>query len=410
MGSGRMKTTTLFKIALQALLRNKLRSFLTILGIIIGVGAVITMVAVGEGAKAQVEAQIASLGSNVMFILPGTVTQGGVRAGFGSVTSLTPDDAKAIERECDAIRLVSPGVRTVAQVVNQSQNWSTAIIGAAPEYEEIRNWPVVSGRYFTQQEVDAAAKVCILGKVVKDNLFGSQDPIGQVVRIKRIPFQVIGVLSEKGQEGYGGDQDDTVIVPYTTAQKKILGITHIGLILTSINEGYPTETAQEQVQLLLRQRHRIGSDKDDDFIMRSQVQIASAAKETSQTMLVLLGSVACVSLIVGGIGIMNIMLVSVTERTREIGIRMAVGAKGRDILLQFLIEAVVLSFIGGIIGILLGIASSKGISSLANWPAVISPGSILVSFFFSAIIGVIFGFYPARKASLLDPIDALRYE
>lgn len=405
-----MNTMTLFKIALQALLRNKLRSFLTMLGIIIGVGAVITMVAVGEGAKSQVEAQIASLGSNVLFVLPGTITQGGVRSGFGSVTTLTADDAKAILQECDTIKAVSPGVRTVAQVVNQAQNWSTAITGAGPSYEEIRNWPVVEGRYFTQQEVDASAKVCLLGKVVKDNLFGGQDPIGQVVRIKRIPFHVIGILAEKGQEGFGGDQDDTVIIPYTTAQKKLMGITYLGHILTSVREGASPDRAQEQIQALLRQRHRIVLGKDDDFTMRSQVQIASTASETSQTMLVLLGSVACVSLIVGGIGIMNIMLVSVTERTREIGIRMAVGARSKDILLQFLTEAVVLSFIGGVIGILLGIISSKSISALAGWPAILSPGSILVAFFFSSFIGVIFGFYPARKAALLDPIDALRYE
>lgn len=405
-----MNTVTLFKVALQALLRNKLRSFLTMLGIIIGVAAVITMVAVGEGAKAQVEAQIASLGANVMFIIPGTVTQGGVRAGFGSITSLTVDDARAVLRECDSIKAVSPGTRTVAQVVYQSQNWSTSVGGAGPEYNEIREWPAVEGRYFTQQEVDAAAKVCLIGKIVKDNLFGSQSPVGQVVRIKRIPFQVIGVLSEKGQEGYGGDQDDAVLIPYTTAQKKLMGITHLNSVVTSVKDNYSIEAAEEQVKTLLRQRHRIGQGKDDDFVLRSQVQIASTAGETSQTMLILLGSVACVSLIVGGIGIMNIMLVSVTERTKEIGIRMAVGAKGGDILLQFLTEALVLSFIGGLIGVLLGVAGSKSISMLAGWPAILSIQSIFIAFSFSALIGGIFGFYPARKAALLDPIEALRYE
>lgn len=405
-----MNTVTLFKVALHALLRNKLRSFLTMLGIIIGVAAVITMVAVGEGAKAQVEAQIASLGANVMFIIPGTVTQGGVRTGFGSITSLTVDDARAVLRECDSIKAVSPGTRTVAQVVYQSQNWSTSVGGASPEYNEIREWPAVEGRYFTQQEVDAAAKVCLIGKIVKDNLFGSQSPVGQVVRIKRIPFQVIGVLSEKGQEGYGGDQDDAVLIPYTTAQKKLMGITHLNSVVTSVKDNYSIEAAEEQVKTLLRQRHRIGQGKDDDFVLRSQVQIASTAGETSQTMLILLGSVACVSLIVGGIGIMNIMLVSVTERTKEIGIRMAVGAKGGDILLQFLTEALVLSFIGGLIGVLLGVAGSKSISMLAGWPAILSIQSIFIAFSFSALIGGIFGFYPARKAALLDPIEALRYE
>lgn len=398
------------RIAQRALARNKLRSFLTMLGIIIGVGAVIAMVAIGEGAKALVRAQIASLGTNVLVILPGTVTQGGVRTGFGGVRTLSDSDAKAIMEEIPSVALASPALRQVNQIVAGNLNWSTVVQGVAPEFQQIRDWQAEDGRFINQADVDSAAKVALIGKSVADNLFGNEDPIDAVIRIRKIPFRVIGVLGAKGQTGQGTDQDDVVMIPYTTMQKRIMRITHVQSIVVSAVSAEKTQDAQQQITSLLRQRHRIQPDQDDDFFIRNLSDIAEAASNSAKVMAILLGSIASVSLLVGGIGIMNIMLVSVTERTREIGIRMAVGARSRDIMYQFLVEAVVMAASGGLIGILLGIGSSTVLNRVAQWPTLISPEIVALAFFFSAAVGVFFGFYPAQKAAHLDPIEALRYE
>jgi putative ABC transport system permease protein len=399
-----------FRIALRALARNKLRSFLTMLGIIIGVGAVIAMVAIGEGAKATIRSQIASLGTNVLIILPGTLSQGGVRTGSGGVNTLTDSDAKAIVREIPAVAFASPALRRGEQVVAANLNWGTLVQGVAPEIQQIRDWEVVEGRFLHDGDIESDAKVAVLGRTVADNLFGNDDPIDAVVRIRNIPFRVVGVLATKGQSSQGADQDDTVMIPYTSMQKRLLRITNVQTILVSAVSAERVQEAQEQIALLLRQRHRIGPDRDDDFTIRNLSDIAEAASSTAQVMAVLLGAVASISLLVGGIGIMNIMLVSVTERTREIGIRMAVGARGRNIMLQFLVEAVVMAATGGGIGILLGIGTSEVLKLWANWPTLVSPAIVAVAFLFSGAVGVFFGFYPAKKASTLDPIDALRYE
>ena len=398
------------RIALRALGRNKLRCFLTVLGIIIGVGAVIAMVAIGEGAKALVRAQIATLGTNVLVILPGTMTQGGVRTGFGGVRTLVDSDAKVIMEEVPAVAFASPTLRQVNQVVAGNLNWSTLVQGVAPEYQQIRDWQVEEGRFLSQADVDNAAKVALIGQTVASNLFGNEDPIDAVIRIRKIPFRVIGLLTPKGQTGQGTDQDDVVMIPYTTTQKRIMGITHVQSIVVSTVSAERTQEVQQQITALLRQRHRIQPDQDDDFFIRNLSDIAEAASNTAKVMAILLGSIASVSLLVGGIGIMNIMLVSVTERTREIGIRMAVGARSRDIMLQFLVEAVVMAASGGIVGISLGIGSSTLLNRLAQWPTLISPEIVAVAFLFSAAVGVFFGFYPAQKAAHLDPIEALRYE
>ena len=398
------------KIAARALTRNPMRTSLTMLGIIIGVGAVIAMVAVGQGAKAQVEAQIASIGSNMLMVYPGSTTQGGVHGGAGSVTSLTEDDAEAIQKELSPVRYAAPSLRTVAQVVSSNQNWSTGITGSTPAFFAIRDWSFESGGAFTDADVSGATKTAVLGKTVAMNLFGSQDAVGQIVRIQNVPFKVVGVLAPKGQSAMGQDQDDTVIIPFSTLQKRIMGVSYVGAILISAQSPQETSLAEEQVERLLRQRHHIPSGQDDDFTVRNMTDIASAAEASSRIMTLLLGSIASVSLIVGGIGIMNIMLVSVTERTREIGIRMAVGARGRDILMQFLVEAVVLSVAGGLLGVVFGVAGSTLVSLIVHWPTIVSVQSIVLSLVFSIIIGVFFGLYPARRASKLDPIEALRYE
>lgn len=405
-----MNPLIVFKIAGRALIRNTMRSILTMLGIIIGVGSVIAMVSVGQGAKAQVEAQIASIGSNMLMVFPGSTTAAGVRAGSGAATTLTEEDVKAIQKELGSVRLAAPTLRTTAQVVSSNQNWSTSVSGSFPSYFEVRDWPIEAGTGFTQADLNGATKVAVIGKTVAHNLFGSQDPVGQGIRIRNVPFKVVGVLAAKGQSAMGQDQDDTVVIPLSTLQKRIMGVSYVGMILVSANSPEETAVAQEEIRLLLRQRHHIGAGQDEDFSVRNMADIAAAAEASSRIMTLLLGSIASVSLIVGGIGIMNIMLVSVTERTREIGIRMAVGAKGRDILLQFLVEAVVLSLTGGILGIGLGTASSMMISSFVQWPTIISPRSIVMAFLFSIMIGVFFGLYPARRAASLDPIDALRYE
>jgi len=401
------------RIALRALMVNKMRSALTMLGIIIGVGAVVAMIAVGSGAKQRISEQIASMGSNLLIVLSGSSTSGGLRFGSGTVPTLTVDDAKAILTEIPAVRYVAPTLGGGAQVVFGNQNWSTVINGTTPEVLEIREWVLSSGRSFTQQDVDGATKVCLLGKTVADNLFGGIDPIGQIIRIKMVPFTVIGVLASKGQSTQGQDQDDTIIVPLTTAQKKLFGMQFPGMVRVIMVQARQPEVMKDvenQINDLLRQRHHIQPKQDNDFSVRNLTEIMSTAEQSASVMSLLLGAIASISLIVGGIGIMNIMLVSVTERTREIGIRIAVGAKGRDILLQFLIESLVLSLIGGTVGIGIGVTGTLILSRFTQWPTLFSIEAILLAFLFSGSVGVFFGFYPARKASMLNPIEALHYE
>jgi putative ABC transport system permease protein len=401
------------RISFRALKVNKMRSALTMLGIIIGVGAVITMLAVGTGASKKIAEQISSMGSNLLIILPGATTAGGVRMGAGTQPTLTMGDAEAIQKECPAVSDVAPILNGVAQVVYGHQNWSTGVVGTTQGMLTVRDWPIASGRPFTQQDVKSATKVCLLGQTVVDNLFGDMDPVGQIIRIKKVPFSVIGVLTKKGQSAQGQDQDDTIYVPVTTAQKKLFGTTFPGMVRIMMVKAKSTEDlapAEKQINELLRQRHHIGQKQENDFTVRNLTQIMETAEQSTKVMTLLLGAIASVSLLVGGIGIMNIMLVSVTERTREIGIRMAIGAKTWDIRLQFIIEALTLSLVGGIVGIIVGVSGSKILSVLAGWSTVISPFSILLAFGFSGLVGIFFGFYPAYKASLLDPIDALRYE
>jgi len=398
------------KIALRALRRNKLRTVLTMLGMIIGVGAVIAMVGIGNGAKSQIEAQIASLGQNVILIFSGSVTRGGVHTGWGSAGTLTIEDAEAIQREIPGVVAVSPEVRTSAQIAAGNQNWSTLILGEAPEYFTLRQWPIVQGASFTEQDVRSANKVAVVGQTIADQLYPGEEPLGKILRIRNVPFMIVGLLLPKGLSLQGQDQDDLVVVPYTSAMKRIQRVTTLRTINAQTATALLLNPVQQQIIELLRQRHRITAGRDDDFNVRNQQEIADMATEQSKTMTYLLAAIAFVSLVVGGIGIMNIMLVSVTERTREIGIRMAVGAHGNDILLQFLTEAVTLSVIGGVIGIGTGIGASKLIEAWQHWPVATPLLWILAAFVVSGAVGVFFGFYPARKASQLDPIDALRYE
>ena len=405
-----MRYFVILKAAFRALRRNKLRTTLTMLGIIIGVGAVIAMVGIGNGAKAQVQSRIAALGQNVIMVFSGSVNRGGVFSGFGGAGTLTVEDALAMAKEVPGASAVSPEVRSSAQIVAGNNNWNTSVMGEGVDYLTIRQWDIADGAMFTDADVRSAAKVCILGKTTADKLFPDEDPVGKTIRVKNVPVKVLGVLKAKGASMMGSDQDDTVIVPYTTGMKRFAGVT----MLRSINVQAATAEQMTEVQNgiaeLLRQRHRIQPGRDDDFLMRNQQEIAEAMSATTEVMTALLAAIASVSLLVGGIGIMNIMLVSVTERTREIGIRMAVGARGHDILLQFLIEAVALSSSGGLLGILLGVGGARLITMIKQWPTLVSPQSIIIAFAFSAVVGVFFGFYPARKASQLDPIDALRYE
>jgi putative ABC transport system permease protein len=398
------------KLAWRALRRNPMRSALTALGIVVGVAAVIAMVAVGNGAKAQVESQIASLGRNVIQIFSGSTTSTGIRTGWGGAGTLTIEDTEAIAREIPGVAGTSPEVRSVTQVVAENQNWSTQILGVSPEYFSIRQWAVVEGEPFTERDVKAAAKVAVIGRTTAQQLFAGASPIGRIVRIKNVPFVVVGQLAPRGFSMHGTDQDDVLVLPYSSAMKRVLGVTTVRSIAVQAATASLVDPVSEQITSLLRQRHRIGPGRDDDFTVRTQQDIAEAATETSRVMTTLLGAIAGVSLIVGGIGIMNIMLVSVTERTREIGIRMAVGARARDILTQFMLEAIALSMVGGAIGIAVGIVAAKVLSAVAEWPTVISAGPIAVAVLFSAAVGIFFGFYPARKASRLDPITALRYE
>jgi len=401
------------KIALRALRVNKMRSFLTMLGIMIGIGAVIVMVAVGTGASRQIADQIATMGSNLILVLPGSTTSGGIRTGGGSAPTLTYDDVKAIRNECPAVALAAPTVRGTAQVVFGNMNWSTMVQGVTPDFLWIREWKTVRGRELTQNDADTAQKVCALGNTVAETLFGDEDPTGKQVRIKGVPFTVIGVLEVKGRSPQGSDQDDVVYVPITTAQRKLFGSPipgTVGVILLQAKDQSLLAQAEKEVTALLDQRHRVGPTRERDFTVRNLTEILAVSQQSSQVMSMLLGAVASISLIVGGIGIMNIMLVSVTERTREIGIRMAIGAREKDILLQFLAEAVLLTLLGGVIGILMGVGGALLISALFDWPTLISANAIGLAVAFSSAIGIFFGFYPARKAARLNPIDALRYE
>ena len=404
------------RIALRALRVNKLRSALTMLGIIIGVAAVITMISVGAGAQASVEEQIKSLGSNLIIVLPGSVTSGGVRMGWGSRASLTEDDAYAIQREIPEVQAAAPALRGTGHVVAGNNNWSTVFYGVTLEYFEARNWVVASGKLFEPADLSGSAKVVLLGETVARNLFGESDPIGQIVRVRKVPMQVIGVLERKGQSLHGQDQDDVMLMPISTARHRVLGGNlakqrSIGSISIKIREGANMAVAESEIRSLLRQRHRLQQrGQDDDFSMRNLSEVLSAREESSRIMTLLLAAVASVSLLVGGIGIMNIMLVSVTERTREIGLRMAVGARGKDILAQFLVEATTLALIGGLLGVLLGFGGSYAISEFAGWRVELRPESVALAVSFAAAIGIFFGFYPARKASRLLPIEALRYE
>jgi putative ABC transport system permease protein len=405
-----MKLFAILRVAARALRRNKLRTILTTLGMIIGVGAVIATVSLGDGAKAQVEKQIASLGENVVLIFSGSFTRGGVRSGWNNAGTLAVQDAFAIEREIPDVTIISPEMRGGAQVASGNQNWFTNIQGEGPDYLDIRKWPLAEGSMFTEIDVRAAGKVAVVGKTVADQLYPDGEVIGQIMRIKNVPFIVVGELIPKGLSVMGSDQDDVVIVPYTSAMKRLFGATNLRGITLQASSADVLASVQLQIRDLLRQRHRITGDHEDDFTVRTQQEIAEAANSASQTMRVLLAAIACVSLVVGGIGIMNIMLVSVTERTREIGIRMAVGAHGRDILMQFLTEAVALSMVGGSLGIAFGVGGSKLLAIKMGWPTLTSVVWTVIAFVGSALVGIFFGFYPAWKASQLDPIDALRYE
>jgi putative ABC transport system permease protein len=405
----------LLRIALRALAVNKLRSALTMLGIVIGVGAVIVMIAVGAGAQARVEEQIRALGSNLLLVMPGSTTAGGVRMGFGSGSTLTEDDVVAINRELPEA-LAAPALRGSAQVIWGNANWSTQIYGVTPEYLDVRQWPLVAGRTFEPAEMAGAAKVALIGATVAKQLFGAADPLDQSIRIKRVPFTIIGVLETKGQSMMGTDQDDLILVPIKTARSRVLGTASaarnrsVSTIWVKAADSVDTKVVEEQVRGLLRQRHRIQAGADDDFWLRNLQEVMAAQEASSRVLALLLAAVASVSLLVGGIGIMNIMLVSVTERTREIGLRMAVGARTRDILGQFLVEAVTLSLIGGLIGVALGMGTSLAIAELAGWRVVISPQAVGLAVAFAFVIGVFFGFYPARKAARLNPVEALRFE
>ena len=406
-----MKLRNQLKAAIRSLAKNKTRTFLTMLGIIIGVGSVIAMLAIGQGSRESIQAQIANLGTNLLTIFPSASMSGGVRLEAGSSVKLTLDDYKAVASRCPAVLYSTPTVRTSGQLIAGSQNWRTSVWGVYPDYFSIRNLNIESGNMFTSADDRGALKVCVIGQTVIKYLFGEgADPVGKQIRINKIPFTVIGTITTKGQNAFGQDQDDIVIAPFTTVQERMLTITYINSIMVSATTEKMIPEATDQITQVLKERHRLGASEDPDFSIRSQADISSAATATSGILTILLASIASISLLVGGIGIMNIMLVSVTERTREIGIRMGVGARGRDVLLQFLIEAMMISLIGGIIGVGIGVLASEIIASIMKWPITISLQSIVLSFLFSTAIGIFFGWYPARKAASLNPIDALRYE
>ena len=398
------------RIASKALRRNLMRSLLTMLGVIIGVAAVIIMVSLGEGAAASIQEEIAAAGTNLITVRAGSSSSGGVRQGGGSRTTLTPDDAEAIQNEIAAVSQVAVMIRTGAQMVYASQNWNASVQGTSQDFPAVRRWEIKEGSFFTLQDVQASTRVAVLGTAVVENLFGDEDPLGKIIRVKNVPFKVVGVMASKGQTSWGNDQDDIIFAPYTTVQKKLMGVQHVSEILVSAAEPRRIPEATEQITALLHQRHRIVPPEEDDFSVRTQEEMAQVRVGASNAMTRLLASIASISLLVGGIGIMNIMLVSVTERTREIGLRMSVGARARDILWQFLVEALTLSALGGIAGIALGAAIAGVLGQSFDWPTRVSTQSVLLSFGFAAAIGIFFGFYPARKASQLDPIEALRYE
>ena len=402
------------QVAFRVLARNPLRAGLTMLGIIIGVGAVVAMVSLGQGATASVQSQIASLGTNVLIVLPGATTVSGVRSGLGGMSTLTVGDARDIEKKIDGVTAVTYVTRAVLQVVHENKNWSTVVLGANETFSEIRDWPVAEGTFFTQSDEDTGAKVAVLGKTAADNLFErGEEVLGAQIRIKNVPLRVIGLLASKGQTLTGQDQDDTVVIPFSTAERKVLGtkfLGTVGVILVATAKREQTATVVPDIKELLRARHRLQPAEEDDFTIRTMEDIAKTLAGASRTMMLMLLSIASISLLVGGIGIMNILLVSVTERTHEIGIRMAVGAKRRHILLQFLVEAVILSTLGGIVGVLVGILGARLTTTIAGWPIIVSPQAVAIAFLFSVGVGVFFGLYPANKASRLNPIDALRYE
>jgi len=405
-----MRLLVLIKVALKAITKNKMRSLLTMLGIIIGVGAVIVMVAIGEGAQASVESQISQLGTNLIIIFPGASKQGMVSMGAGSNSRLTLDDLEKLQKNTTMLSGISPIIRAGVQVIGGAGNWSTAVSGVSPDFLQIRQWDLQSGEFFTTQDVRTQAKVCVIGQTIAKNLFPNDDPVGQQIRLRSVPFRIIGVLLEKGQSASGDDQDDIILAPYTTVQFRLSGWRGIRQILCSASTEEIMPQAQEELRQIMREAHKIPVGEDDDFTIRNQTDIAEAAAQTTKVMTFLLAAIASISLVVGGIGIMNIMLVSVTERTREIGIRMAIGARESDIMIQFLIEAITLSLSGGILGILFGIAGTYLVKEFGGWNTVISPATIVISFAFSGVIGIFFGFYPARKAASLNPIDALHFE
>ena len=410
-----MKIINLIRIALRALQRNKLRAFLTMLGIIIGVGAVIAMVAIGQGSKKSIQDQLSSMGSNMITIRPNSnVTAGGgarVDVTTTNLQTLTLDDIKAIQSQAQYISEVSPAVQGRGQVINGALNWPTTMQGVSPDFLTIRNWPLKEGASFGDEDVKGAAKVCLIGQTIVDNIFDrGDDPVGKTIRFNKIPFKIIGVLSEKGENAFGQDQDDILLAPYTTVQKRILAIPYIQTIYASSSSSETSEPATQEISQILRTSHKLTNNEQDDFTVRTQAELISTFSSTSQLLTVLLAAIAGISLLVGGIGIMNIMYVSVTERTKEIGLRMSIGARGIDILMQFLIEAIVISITGGVLGVLLGLLASKLINVFLSWPTLVSESSIVLSFVVCAITGIFFGYYPAQKASRLDPIEALRYE
>jgi putative ABC transport system permease protein len=407
-----MNITMIIRVAFRALVRNKMRAALTMLGIIIGVGAVIAMVSIGQGAQASVQAQIEGIGTNLLFVSAGAQNVGGVRSGTGDsgTNSLTIEDLEAIKREVPSVSMVTPNVNSRSQLVVGNMNWNTSVTGVGPDYTGVRKWDVQTGEFLTEADVRNAARVIVIGQTIADNLFPGTDPVGQTVRVANLPFRVIGVMARKGQDPQGRDQDDVAFAPYTSVQKKILGSPRLQIAFVSAISQDATYTAQAQITELLRQRHKLTPNEPDDFTVRNMTDIAEAANETNSIMTLLLASIAGVSLLVGGIGIMNIMLVSVTERTREIGIRMAIGARSSAVRTQFLIESIVLSLTGGVMGIILGVVASLVIPVMLGWPTLVSMAAIIGSVIFSAAVGIFFGYYPARKAAALDPIDALRYE
>ena len=407
-----MNLLVIFRVAIRALGRNKARSALTMLGIVIGVGAVIAMVSIGQGAQASVQEQIANVGTNLLFLRAGSQNVGGVQTGTddSGSRSLKVDDIEAIRRELPSVAMASPSVNARVQIIAGNQNWRTSVQGVAEQFPEIRKWSVASGRFFADTDIATAARVAVIGQTIANNLFPGMEPVGQTIRVRDLPFLVVGVMAPRGQDQQGRDQDDLILAPYTTVQKKLLAITYLQSALVSATSPDSTKIAEQQITDLLRQRHKLAPNQENDFSVRNMTDIAEAADATNRIMILLLGSIASVSLLVGGIGIMNIMLVSVTERTREIGIRMAVGARSSAVRVQFLIESIMLSLAGGLIGIIVGVGISLVVPGMLGWPTLVSPVAILGSVVFSAAVGTFFGYYPARKAAALDPIDALRYE